>query len=98
MRRAIELWSRRVDTAQTKLADQTTNEQALARMHSAPNGRARGVQSISVELVRQWAGLEISANAEGEAVSICETLAYEKDHPAQDVRYCPRFCVGGVRS
>ena len=27
------------------------------------------------------------------AVSICENLAYEVDHHAQGVRFCPRFCV-----
>ena len=32
------------------------------------------------------------------AVSICENLAYEVDHHAQGVRFCPRFCVGCVRA
>jgi hypothetical protein len=35
---------------------QTTNEPARSSMHSAPNGRAHGVQSISAELVRPLSG------------------------------------------
>ena len=51
------------------------------------------VQAPCLAILREAGGIVVAC-----PVGICENLAYEVDHPAQDVRFCRRFCVGGVRA
>jgi hypothetical protein len=51
------------------------------------------VKAPCLPILREAGGVAVAC-----AVRICENLAYEVDHPAQGVRFCPCFCVGGVRA
>ena len=51
------------------------------------------VQAPCLAILREAGGIVVAC-----AVGICENLAYEVHQPAQDVRFCRRFCVGGVRA